>query len=179
MENDIDDMDELDAEKAPKSINQKKILLFLIPLLILIGIGVGMISVFNHKDEELPDGSYNIIKNVIDQDGESVQKITVFYDLPEVTTTLKSYDSNEHAKLMVRLSLELNKVEDIKPIETLIPRIKDAVLSHTIELTEKDINNAAGLYWLKEELLYRINLLVHPVKINSLNFKTFEIIKDK
>lgn len=179
MEKDIDDVDELDAEKAPSSINQKKILLFLIPLLILIGIGVGMISVFSGKEEELPDGTYNIIKNIIDQDGQSVEKITVFYDLPEVTSTLKSYNKKERSKLSVRLSLELNKVEDIKPIEALIPRIKDAILSHTIELTDDDINNSAGLYWLKEELLYRINLLVHPVKINSLNFKNFEIVKEK
>ncbi len=179
MEKDIDDIDELDAEKAPSSINQKKILLFLIPLLILIGIGVGMISVFDGKEDELPDGTYNIIKNIIDQDGQSVEKITVFYDLPEVTTTLKPSNKKESAKLSVRLSLELNKVEDIKPVEALIPRIKDAVLSHTIELTDDDINSAAGLYWLKEELLYRINLLVHPVKINSLNFKNFEIVKEK
>ena len=28
-------------------------------------------------------------------------------------------------------------------------------------------------YWLKEELLYRINLIVSPVVVTNLNFKTF------
>ena len=102
----------------------------------------------------------------------------VFYDLPEITVGLKSYNKKERPRLSTRISLELNRVEDVKTIETLIPRIRDAVLGHTIELNVEDVKNANGLYWLKEELLYRINLLVYPIKVNSLNFKTFEITNE-
>ena len=116
-----------------------------------------MISVFNRKYDELPKGKYNIIKNIIDQDGQSVEKITIFYDLPEVTASLKPQNAKDQPKLKIRLNLELSRIEDVNQIESIIPRIQDAILSHTIELTENDINNSAGLYWLKEELLYRIN----------------------
>lgn len=172
------DIDDEEAEVQTKPISRKKILFFLIPLLILIGIGVGMVSVSQNDYEDLPSGNYNILKNIVEQDGQSYEKITVFYDLPEITVGLKSYNKKERPRLSTRISLELNRVEDVKTIETLIPRIRDAVLGHTIELNVEDVKNANGLYWLKEELLYRINLLVYPVKVNSLNFKTFEITNE-
>ena len=79
---------------------------------------------------------------------------------------------------MLKLNLELSGIENVKTIEVLSPKIKDAVIAHTIELSPDEISGASGLYWLKEELLYRINLITAPVKINNLNFTTFEIQKE-
>ena len=49
------------------------------------------------------------------------------------------------------------------------------LLADAYELTEEEISGASGLYWLKEELLYRINLLIAPIRVNNINFKNFEI----
>ena len=43
------------------------------------------------------------------------------------------------------------------------------------ETYPEEIETAQGLYWLKEDLLYRINLVTKPLKISNINIKMFEI----
>ena len=69
-------------------------------------------------------------------------------------------------------------MEDIKTIEILTPKINDVVLSHIIELSPEEVQGSTGLYWLKEELLYRLNLVTAPIKINNLNIRSLEIQKE-
>ena len=69
----------------------------------------------------------------------------------------------------------MSAVEDIKTVEALLPRINDTLLAHITELTPEEISGSDGLYNLKEELLFRINLLTDPVKVSNLNFKSFDI----
>ena len=68
-------------------------------------------------------------------------------------------------------------MEDIQIVEGLMPKIVDAVIAHTNELTPDEISGSNGLYWLREELLYRSNLIVSPVVVANLNFKAFGIDK--
>ena len=68
-------------------------------------------------------------------------------------------------------------MEDVQIVQGLMPKIVDAVIAHTIELTPDEISGSNGLYWLREELLYRINLIVSPVVVANLNFKAFGIDK--
>ena len=57
------------------------------------------------------------------------------------------------------------------------PRLTNAVLNHVVELYLEELEGSTGLYWLKEELLYRFNLVAAPVKIKNLNFSVFELEK--
>ena len=59
-------------------------------------------------------------------------------------------------------------------VQAMTPRLTNAILNHTIELYIEEIEGTTGLYWLKEELLYRFNLVASPIKIKNLNS---EIIK--
>ena len=68
-------------------------------------------------------------------------------------------------------------MEDISTIEALTSKLTDAIIAHTIELRPEEINDSEGLYWLREELLYRMNLISAPIKISNLNFKSFEIVQ--
>lgn len=77
----------------------------------------------------------------------------------------------------IKLSIELSKMEDITIIEALSAKLTDAVIAHTIELMPEEIDGSEGIYWLREELLYRMNLIAAPVKISNLNFKNFEIVR--
>ena len=57
-------------------------------------------------------------------------------------------------------------------------KINDIIIAHLVELSPAEITDSEGFYWLKEELLYRVNLVTDPIKINSINFKNFEIQND-
>jgi flagellar FliL protein len=162
--------DALDEDEQPIENNKqsrKKLMILLLPLLIVIGVSVGVyFTLTNKRDSTLLN--YPTIQNKDSSDG-----MTIFYDLPEVKTSVKGTDGRHELRLKV--NLELSSTEDLKTIEILTPRLTDAILNHTVELTFEEIDGSAGLYWLKEELLYRFNLSVAPVKIKGLNFNVFEL----
>lgn len=169
-QNDDLDKEETDGEDTAK-VNRKKILFFLIPGLTAIGLAVGLYYTFTHDyDKNL---NYSLVTDEIGEDGKA-KSLTVFYDIPEIVANLKKSD-NKNSRVKIKINLELSDVAEISRIDALIPRINDAVLSHTIELSEDEVSGASGLYWLKEELLYRINLLIAPATVKNLNFKNFEI----
>ena len=166
-----DDIEQEGSAPTKKTIDRKKILIFVLPVLIVIGISVGFYYALNsgYSDKEM---HYNIIKQTNSSDGS--EKITIFYDLPEISANLKKINVDKQV-LYLKINLELSAIDDIKTIETLTPRLSDAILSHIVEITPEELEGANGLYWLKEELLYRINLLVAPIKISNINIKSMEI----
>lgn len=156
-----------------KPLSRKKLLIFILPVVIVIGLSAGLFYVFNNSYDSNA-GSYSVIRKA-SSDSKSPDDVTVFYDLPEITTLLKAEPGSVKERLLIRLNLELSSIEDTKTIEILTPKIIDAVIAHTIELTPREISDSSGLYWLREELLYRINLITNPIKVSSLNFRTFEV----
>lgn len=172
MQEDEDFDIEAQGDEA-KPLNRKKLLIFVLPVVIVIGLSAGLFYVFNSSYNN-SGSSYSIIKNT-SSDSKSADDVTVFYDLPEITTVLKSDAGSAKERLRIRLNLELGSVEDTKTVEILTPKITDAVIAHTIELTPREISGSGGLYWLKEELLYRINLITNPIKVSNINFRTFEV----
>ena len=175
MANFDDDFDaDSDVEDGKKKIDRKKILVFLLPALIAIGLVVSFYSVFSKKT-----GPQSLSYAVVERpaEGENAEnKLTILYDIPEINVRIKDAAGTPQ-DVSFRLNLELTRVEDVQIVEGLMPKIVDAVIAHTIELTPDEISGSNGLYWLKEELLYRINLIVSPVVVSNLNFKAFGIDK--
>lgn len=163
-----DDIEEIEQSIETITPKRKRLMLLLLPLLIIIGISVGIFFVLNNDYDSLK-GSYHIIQyNKDAEDGT-----TVFYDLPEIKTSIRDKDSQHELRL--KINLELSSVEDIQIIQALTPKLNDAVISHTIELTFEEVSGSSGLYWLKEELFYRFNLISAPLKIKNINFSIFEL----
>ncbi len=171
---DFEDDDQEPEKELLKPFNKKKVLLYVLPIVVIIGLVVSFIIVFTKKDADL-GGEYSIISSS-NEDGSS-SKITVFYSLPELMANLRTSDGKT-TTVKLKLSIELSSVDDIKTIEALLPRINDTLLAHIVELTPDELSGANGLYNLKRELLYRINLLTDPIKVSNLNFKTFDIQKN-
>lgn len=167
QEEDLENEEEL---AQPKHLSRKKMLIFLLPVLIVIGLSVGLYYAFN-RDYHSSPSAYSIVKRDGADDAES---ITVFYDLPKFSAPL-SKDGADKKILHLGLNIELSDVESIKTIEILMPKINDVILTHIIELTTEDISGSKGLHWLKEELLYRLKLVAAPIKINNLNIKSLDI----
>ncbi len=169
-----EDLDRDVQDEEAKPLSRKKLLVFVLPVVIVIGLSAGIFFVFNSNYNARNVGSYSVVKKAANA-GRPSDQIIVFYDLPEITSNLKIAEGEENRFLRIRLNLELSNTEDAKTIEALTPKITDAVISHTIELTPAEVSGSEGLYWLRKELLYRINLITDPVKISGLNFRVFEI----
>lgn len=74
-----------------------------------------------------------------------------------------------YLKVKVALELKDGRVEaEVKP---LLPRVEDTFQTYMRELRASDIAGSAGLYRLREELLRRVNVAIHPAKAEAVLFK--------
>ena len=94
----------------------------------------------------------------------------VFFDLPEMVVNLES-GSGKPTYLRVQLSLELDEGADLAGLQKFMPRVIDQFQMYLRELRADDLQGSAGIYRLKEELLRRINVAVHPVVVRDVLFK--------
>lgn len=172
------DRGEEDGAAASSKLNKKKILMIILPTIIIIGLIVSFYAVFNSKKKETKN--YSVVTGTVDKDGSVRQ--SVFYDLPEISAALVgSGDSSISAQINLKITLETEETDKqkIDNLEALSSKINDIIIMHLVELTPEEVNSSEKLYWLKEELLYRINLVTAPMKINSINFKSFEIQNER
>lgn len=167
----FDDLDTQDEEET-KEVNKKKILLFLLPGLIAIGIAVGLYHTFDSSFNDSKGVPYGVLEQTEEEKKQSI----IFYDLPEITAPIRNMQG-ENDIVSIKLGIELSNPEDVKKIEVLLPRIYDIILAHTRELRTEEVTGSEGLYWLKQELLYRLKLAAAPIKIENINIKNFDIQK--
>lgn len=167
IDDDLEDIEELSDSSQTK---RKKLMILLLPIVVVIGLSVGLYFAFNSG---LDSKGANL--NVVQYNKDSNEGATVFYDLPEIKVDVKGKDRKH--QLRMKINIELSSVDDILVVQAMASRLTNAVLNHTIELYIEEIEGSTGLYWLKEELLYRFNLVASPVKIKNLNFSVFELEK--
>ena len=167
----IEDED-IEDVSLPDNGMKKKILLYLIPAIIIIGLAVGgIVVIFTKVNSDAPQ-NYDIITQK-DADGKG-DHTTVFYTLPEIKAQLNTSNSIFET-VRIKVNLELSSIEDIATIDAMMPRINDIILSHLVELMPEEISGSEGFYALKTELLYRINLMVSPIKVLNLNIKDLNV----
>ncbi len=94
----------------------------------------------------------------------------VFYDLPEMLVNINTAGRTRNF-LKMRVSLELANETDINRVENVLPRIVDNFQVYLRELRLEDLQGAAGMYRLREELLNRVNAAVRPAQVKDVLFK--------
>ncbi|MBM3565643.1 MAG: flagellar basal body protein FliL [Alphaproteobacteria bacterium] len=97
-------------------------------------------------------------------------KDAVFMELPELLVNLNT-GGRRSAFLKMKVSIEVDKREQIPAIEKLMPRVVDNFQIYLRELRIEDLRGSAGMYRLREELLIRINAAVAPAKVDDVLFK--------
>lgn len=93
-----------------------------------------------------------------------------FYNLPEMVVNLSDEGNGNHF-LKLNISLEVADETVAAQIEPYLPRVLDAFQTYLRELRLSDLEGSAGIYQLKEELLRRINIAVHPAVVDSILFR--------
>lgn len=135
--------------------------------LVLIAAGVAVVAA-------LGGGGYWFFKK---RGAEEVAKVEVkkpvsFVEMKEMTINLASGTGQERASVMkVKVALELSDPKLTAEIQPMLPRIEDTFLVFLRELRPVDLEGSAGVYRLKEELLRRVNVAVHPARVDAVLFK--------
>ena len=149
---------------AGKGGGSKKKLFIIIGLVLFLVVGGAAGAYFTGLLDPLLGGD----ENQAGEDG--VPQDAVFYDLEELLVTL-STTGRESTFLKIKISLELEKLEDVPKVESLLPRVIGNFQIYLRELRVEDLKGSAGMYRLREELLKRVSAAIAPVKVNDVLFK--------
>lgn len=161
------------VESSSSKLPIKKILIIVLPLLLLIGGGAGLY--FTGAIDKLLGGHKEEAHEEAHAEAPAAHtpkavQAAVFFDLPEMLVNLQS-TGRKQSFLKIRVALELEAVTDQPRIEQMMPRIVDNFQVYLRELRIEDLQGAAGMHLLREELLARVNAAVKPVRVNDVLFK--------
>lgn len=107
-----------------------------------------------------------------EQAAADAAKPVVFVDMREMIINLAAEPPNERPRfLKFTVALEMDDPAAVAAVQPLMPRIEDAFQVYLRELRPSELDGSAGVYRLREELLRRVNIAVHPAKVNALLFK--------
>jgi flagellar FliL protein len=160
--------------------NKKKLLLIALPIILVLGGGAAayftgvakpLLAMFGKKSEPAEAGAEGGKKEAAKAPTESAEANAnaVFYDLPEMLVNINA--GRKRNVLKVRVSLELTNETDIAKVENVLPRIIDSFQVYLRELRLEDLQGAAGMFRLREELLTRVNAAVRPAQVRDVLFK--------
>ena len=183
---DDDDAEGGEGEGEGGGGSKRLLLLILLPVLLIIGgvAGAWFAGVFESKPAPAPEegapahgGEAEAAAGAGGEGGEggeggdpNIPKGPAFYDLPEMVVDIAG-NGRKRTFMKVRVSLELASHKDIAVVESVMPRIVDNFQVYLRELRIEDLQGAAGIYRLREELLLRVNAAVRPAKVNDVLFK--------
>lgn len=166
----------------------KKLLLIIIVLLVLLG-GAGAGLYFSGMADELLGGGSTGSEEEVAADEPAAEAAhgaasgehgapgkpgegPVFYPLPEFIINLNTTGTNAGTSFMkITVVLELSSEEVQKKVVALEPRIIDDFNTYLRELRASDLAGSAGIYRLREELILRMNKMLHPDQVNDVLFK--------
>lgn len=145
--------------------SKKKLILIAAPvLLVLIGVGLffsGMLDSLLGKEQVAEEGHEEVVEE---------KQASVYYELPQMLVNLNSPGRRSNF-LKIVVSLELADAQDIEGLESSMPRIIDNFQVYLRELRVEDLQGSAGIYRLREELLFRVNAAVRPTRVTDVLFK--------
>ena len=149
------------SDKAPKS---KKMLFIIVGVVLLAAAGGGGWFFFLKK----PSAEQVAAAEA----AAKTKKPATFLDMKDMMIGLSNGGQQERQSVMkIKVALEIadpKAADDVKP---LLPRVEDAFQVFMRELRPSDLEGSAGMYRLKEELLRRVNVTVHPAKVDAVLFK--------
>jgi flagellar protein FliL len=103
---------------------------------------------------------------------QQAPRSVAFVDVREMVINLAPEPNEDRARfLKFRVALEVSDPAAVGAIEPLMPRVEDTFQVFVRELRASELEGSAGVYRLREELLRRVNIAVHPARIDAVLFK--------
>lgn len=172
LEEDFDEGEgsEEQSDSPSRKLPIKKILLLVLPILLLLGAGAGLY--FTGVIDAVLGKMKGSEEHVAEPKADGPKQLgpAVFMDLPEMLVNLQT-QGRKQSFLKIRVALELESPADMPRVDQVMPRIVDSFQVYLRELRVEDLQGAAGVHLLREELLTRVNASVKPVKVNDVLFR--------
>ena len=164
------------------SSKKKLLLLIVLPLVLVLGgaaaayftgLADPLLAMF-HKEAPPAEGATAAAGKEAPKAAEgapaAASTAAVMYALPEMLVNINTAGRAKNF-LKIKVSLELNNEADINRVENVLPRIVDNFQVYLRELRLEDLQGAAGVYRLREELLNRVNAAVRPAQVKDVLFQ--------
>lgn len=144
---------------------------------------IGVMSLFGGDDDGESDEDPEIArlaeeaaerreKALLEQDKSNEDLSLLFVELNEQRFNLNT-GGQGRSFLSAKIVLEVDRESYRADIEAKMPRILDEFNTYMRELRPEDLDGAAGIFRLKEELLMRINQAVAPTRVKDVLFQQF------
>ena len=96
--------------------------------------------------------------------------VPVFVELPKMQANL-IMTGKKQPFMVTTMVLEVGSPEEQKIVEEVQPRIENEIVTYLRSLRPEDVQGAAGLQRLREELLTRVKEAAKPAKVKDILFK--------
>ena len=149
-------------DPPPTKSGKRKLILIAVPVLLLLGGGAGLW--FSGILPELLG-----MKHEEHHEEATKSEVPVFVDMPDIVANLNG-DPRRPSYLKLQSRLELTKAEDAEKVKLAMPRLLDMFQTYLREMRPEELRGSAGIYRLREELIARANVAVHPVKVVDVLF---------
>ena len=159
------------VEGEAKSGFNKKLLIILLPVvLLLVGGGLYFTGIIGGGDEAQVEGEEHAGEDGhAEEEGGKLNQNAAFFPLPDLIVNLSSNNGSRFLKMKVQLEIE--DAAKLPEIEAVVPRVIDQFQTYLREMRVEDLRGSAGIYRLRQELLYRVNIAAHPVKVTDVLFQ--------
>ncbi len=181
-----DTEDQASSEKSTKGGKKKLLLIAALALIALAGAAGAayFLGVFAAGPSEAEAHANDDMEAASDHGGDNKQasshgayeqaamqpKGPVFLDIPDVIVNLTSDDSRMRF-LKIKVALEVGEEPAAMRIAGLMPRVLDSFQLYLRSLTVDELRGSSGLQRVKEELIARVNLAIHPDRVDDLLIK--------
>lgn len=160
-----------------KGFGAKKLLLIIVPV-ILIGVGAALYftGVIGGKKDAGAEGEHAAASaeggDAAEggEGGEGHAAGPQFMELPDLLVNLSGAGGPARF-LKLKVKLEVASAADLEALTAVAPRVVDQFQTFLREMRVQDLRGSAGIYRLRQELLYRVNLAAQPVKVSDVLFQ--------
>ncbi|MBU6234469.1 MAG: flagellar basal body-associated FliL family protein [Alphaproteobacteria bacterium] len=163
-------------DEGGKGLNAKKLIMIIVPIL-LLGVGAALYfsGVFGGSKAEgeavtAEAGAAPAGEGGHGEGGEGAVAGAQFLEIPDLLVNLASAGGQQRF-LKLKVKLEVASPEDLAKLEAVAPRVVDQFQTFLREMRVQDLRGSAGIYRLRQELLYRVNLAAQPVKVKDVLFQ--------
>jgi flagellar FliL protein len=154
--------EDVEAEAAPKGGRKKLIMIGGVVALAALGGGGWFFFLKKPSAEQMAAAEM----------AKAARKPAAFVEMKDMMIGISNGGQPERKPIIkIKVVLEIADAKVSDEIKPLLPRVEDAFQVFMRELRPADLEGSAGIYRLKEELLRRVNVTVHPAKIDAVLFK--------
>ena len=148
----LHDLEFVEPARAPARQMRAKLVVPVSVVLLTIAVGVAFIAV-TAREKRVVTNAATIAAPLL-------------LDLPAIAVNLSTADERPRT-LKLSLSLEAADPAAAGAVQAALPYVLDSFQTHLRELRAAELEGAAGMFRLREELLKRVNLAIAPARVRA------------